>query len=224
MANAASLPTPKPRRASTRFALETKTRPSQNRSRATFEAILKAAGDVLAEEGVDGFTLNAVVKRAGLTPPAVYRYFPNKYALLKSVGERLMEAQDEAVAAAYRRRGAQRLTETALIEEISALLHRLVAVTSKFPGAVAILRAMRAIPAVRGARLESERKVAELAFERLLRIYPHTEPERVKAVAWLTIQAGNSLIESVIEGETHDPEMQLRQGAIMLARLQTSLE
>lgn len=36
-------------------------------------------------------------ERAGLTPPALYRYFPNKYALLSESGQRLMQRQNERV-------------------------------------------------------------------------------------------------------------------------------
>jgi len=32
-----------------------------------------------------------------MTPPALYRYFPNKYAVLQELGRRLVRAQDYAV-------------------------------------------------------------------------------------------------------------------------------
>jgi len=80
-----------------RVDLETKLKPQQNRARSTYDAILEAAGELLAEVGVERLSTNLVCKRAGLTPPALYRYFPNKYALLKELGERLMADQDEAV-------------------------------------------------------------------------------------------------------------------------------
>lgn len=203
--------------------LETKTQPSQDRSRATFEGILQAAGQVLAERGVDGFNVNAVVRRAGLTPPAVYRYFPNKYAILKVLSERLMEAQDEIVTAWVARRGERALGETALVEDTYGLLRELVRVTAAFTGSVAVLRAMRAAPVLREVRLKSQEVMAAFRAETLRAAYPHADETRLKAVGWLVIDAGNHVIESLVEGDAPDPEVLLREAAIMLARLQTSL-
>ncbi len=57
------------------------------------ERLIGAAQDILAEEGLAAFTSNAVVDRAGVTPPTFYHYFENKQALLRELGERMMLAQ-----------------------------------------------------------------------------------------------------------------------------------
>ncbi|WP_445380862.1 TetR/AcrR family transcriptional regulator, partial [Pseudomonas syringae] len=49
------------------------------------------------EVGIERLSTNLVCERAGLTPPALYRYFPNKYALLTVLGERLLEKQNERI-------------------------------------------------------------------------------------------------------------------------------
>ena len=203
--------------------LETKAQPAQERSRATFDLILHSAGDLLAERGIDGFTINAVVERAGLTPPAVYRYFPNKYALLKELGERLMDAQDEVVLAWMERRGGIALTETALIEDIFGLYRSVVALTRLFPGSVAILRAMRAVPLMREVRLASVERMARTGAEWLAHTYPHADRDRLHRVSWLLFEIGMGVIEMLAEGEGGDPDGMLREAAIMFARLQTSL-
>ena len=68
------------------ISIERKTAPIQDRSRATFTLIIREAGELLDERGIDAFNVNALVQRTGLTPPAIYRYFPNKYAILKELG------------------------------------------------------------------------------------------------------------------------------------------
>lgn len=44
--------------------------------------ILHAAGEMLAEEGVDGLSLNALARRVGLAKSNVYRYFESREAIL----------------------------------------------------------------------------------------------------------------------------------------------
>src|SRR5882757_7039977 len=77
--------------------LEAKLQPTQARAQDTYEVILATAGEMLRDMGFEQLTTNAICERAGLTPPALYRYFPNKYAILKELGDRLMIAQDELV-------------------------------------------------------------------------------------------------------------------------------
>ena len=77
--------------------LNTKTEPSQDRAKNTFEEILSITGDLLVEVGFERLSTNLICKRAGITPPALYRYFPNKYAILKELGDRLMKVQDDVV-------------------------------------------------------------------------------------------------------------------------------
>ena len=181
-------------------ALETKARPVQARSRHTFEAILNAAGNVLAQESLRAFSINAVCENAGLTPPAVYRYFPNKYALLKAVGERLMEAEDEVALGDMASRAIPR-SENAMIEEVRERLGRVIAVTTSFPGSVAILRALRNSVMMRQVRHASTAKVTARWLERLREIFPATDPVRLRCGAWLGLEVSTQLIELIVEGE-----------------------
>lgn len=46
---------------------------------------LRAALEVVREEGIDKLTTRAIARRSGLTQPAVYRHFPNMEALVGEV-------------------------------------------------------------------------------------------------------------------------------------------
>jgi AcrR family transcriptional regulator len=180
--------------------LKTKILPSQARSRSTFDAILRVAGEILSEDGLDGLSVNAVVRRAGLTPPAVYRYFPNKYALLKALAERLMEAQDEAVlGVATRRKPGQ--DEAALAEEMFEVLRDVSSVTAEFPGNVFILRALRVTPVLKDVRRASTAKVAAQRVERLRSIFPQADVVALRRGVWLGIEMANAMIELIAERE-----------------------
>ena len=62
--------------------------PRQARARATFDAVLEAATDVITRTGFAAMTTNAVARRAGVSIGSVYQYFPNKTAILVCLLER----------------------------------------------------------------------------------------------------------------------------------------
>jgi AcrR family transcriptional regulator len=59
---------------------------------ATRKAILEAAVDLFIERQSDGFSVQEVADRAGLTHRTVYRYFPTRQELLGATAERLAPA------------------------------------------------------------------------------------------------------------------------------------
>ncbi len=59
--------------------------PTQSRSEYTYGVILQASLDLLARGGLEGFTTNAVAKRAGVSVGSLYQYFPNKDAILATL-------------------------------------------------------------------------------------------------------------------------------------------
>lgn len=65
--------------------------PSQERSKATFEAIIEAGAWVLIERGFNNTTTNHIAERAGVNISSLYEYFPGKDAVVALVAERLVE-------------------------------------------------------------------------------------------------------------------------------------
>ncbi|MBI3731390.1 MAG: TetR family transcriptional regulator [Burkholderiales bacterium] len=62
--------------------VSTRKQPQQVRSTGLVTAILQAAVQVLAQEGVTRFTTARVAEKAGVSIGSVYQYFPNKAAIL----------------------------------------------------------------------------------------------------------------------------------------------
>ncbi len=56
--------------------------PVQERSRQTVTRILDAAASIADEKGVDAATTRAVADRAGVSYPSLYRFFPDREAIL----------------------------------------------------------------------------------------------------------------------------------------------
>ncbi|HEY6764257.1 MAG TPA: TetR/AcrR family transcriptional regulator [Candidatus Sulfotelmatobacter sp.] len=63
----------------------------QARSRESLARLLKSTVDILNKDGMEGATIPRIAARAGLSPGAVYRRFPDKDALLREVCLRLFE-------------------------------------------------------------------------------------------------------------------------------------
>lgn len=62
--------------------ISSRRKPKQARSADLVSAILEAAVQVLAKEGVRRFTTTRVAERAGVSVGSVYQYFPNKASIL----------------------------------------------------------------------------------------------------------------------------------------------
>ncbi len=68
--------------------LSPRIRPVQIRSKHTVDLILDAAGVLLDEVGVDAFNTNLLAEKAGVAVRSVYRYYPNKFAVIVGLAER----------------------------------------------------------------------------------------------------------------------------------------
>ena len=70
---------------------------SQDRSRATVDALLSATARVLVKEGYDRASTNKVAEAAGVSIGSLYQYFPSKEALVAAVIARHMGEMMEVV-------------------------------------------------------------------------------------------------------------------------------
>ena len=61
---------------------------SQERSRATVDALIGATARILVKEGFDKASTNRIAEVAGVSVGSLYQYFPGKEALVAAVAER----------------------------------------------------------------------------------------------------------------------------------------
>lgn len=187
--------------------LATKLRPRQARAQDTFELILETAGQLLERVGFEQLTTNLICKAAGLSPPALYRYFPNKYAVLKELGDRLMRAQDDEVMAWADAGGLSGASFDERLAKTIAIHERMVAIQREFPGGLAIGRALRAVPALQDIRFRSRDMVAAHFFRHMRLLYPATDPRRLEVVTRMTVELSYAAIEMVVEEPDRDADI-----------------
>lgn len=67
---------------------EVQTTAASSRNPATHEAIINAAAAILREKGYAGLTIEGIAKRSGAGKPTIYRWWPNKIAILIELFDR----------------------------------------------------------------------------------------------------------------------------------------
>jgi AcrR family transcriptional regulator len=75
---------------------------SQDRSRATVDALIEATARILVREGFDKASTNRIAEEAGVSVGSLYQYYPSKEALVAAVIDRhhqeIMQVVREALA------------------------------------------------------------------------------------------------------------------------------
>lgn len=173
-----------------------KIQPQQARAKRTYEALLLSAQGILVEEGFEALTSNSIVERAGMTPPAFYRYFTDKDAVLYVLSQRLMNSQNDVLMRKLERPITDRQT---LVDETRTTLSLTIDATQKFRGGAALLTLLRAKRALRPIRVQSHDDMADFLTRELCPSSSPAERRRFKARARLANEIGYALIEMLFE-------------------------
>lgn len=157
--------------------------PRSRRAIETYEKLIAAAGELLGEVGFERLTTNAICERAQLTPPALYRYFDDKYQIIEELATRLQKRQFDAFAVWLFKNGA-----TLDTSENPTLLADWFRIASEIietqPGGVWTIRAMRALPHLAHVRLEWQRRFTDQMF----RFYRPAIADLTDEVLWARLR------------------------------------
>jgi AcrR family transcriptional regulator len=200
----------KPRKKPSRVA------PQQQRAVLTRERLLDVAGELLGEVGIERISTNLICARAGVTPPALYRYFKDKYAVLEALGKRLMERQNEVLFAWVDKYVPQGLQ--ALADHTEELLHATADITAAEPGAMWTLRALRAVPQLAHVRIDSHRMVTDQLVDAYAPLVPHLSKKLVWMRVRISIEFGYAADEMLIEEDRIRRKDLIREAAHFLRR------
>ena len=195
-------------------AISKRSKPKQERAHLTYERLLDVAGALLDEVGIGRISTNMICARAELTPPALYRYFDGKYAVLEALGRRLM-ARKNIVLEHWVARHVEHGVD-ALRDGIEELQREAAAVTQSEPGAVWILRALHATPLLVHVRLESHRYVTDQLVAAYARHLPHVD----RADLWQRLRLAEEVgfaVDEMLQEEDHiAPERAFKHVAALL--------
>ncbi len=192
-----------------------KNKPRQERAKRTYEAILNSAAELLVEVGVERISTNLIAERAGITVPALYRYFPNKYAVLNALGALLMDRQNK-VSEQWFNTHLEAGDPEAMLGDVYELLRLTYEVTVEQHGGLEILQALRAVAPLRDLRLTSHRLVAEQFAAAIAEFIGSDSADALQLQARLSVDMGYAMVEMALEDEGVHAEEILREGAAMI--------
>jgi AcrR family transcriptional regulator len=150
--------------------------PADGKARDTYEKLVAAAGQLLGEVGFEKLTTNGICARAGMTPPALYSYFKDKYEILEVLARRLLKRQNDAYAV-WLFQGGSWTNQEKRAEALQGWFRIAADIVASEPGAVWTMRALRALPNLAHIRLESQRMNADRLFEYYRRVFPKMDAE-----------------------------------------------
>lgn len=178
--------------------------------------MLDATRELLGEVGFERLNTNEICRRAGATPPAFYNYFHDKYDILEEIGFRLLNRQNEALFVWLVNGGAWAQFDDPA-KAVEDWYWQACAITDGEPGAIWTMRAIRALPGLAQARLESQRMLTDRLFE-IYRPLVRTVPDDL---LWqrlrLACELGYMVDELALEEQRIERSLLLREAARIVA-------
>lgn len=129
--------------------LKMRREPRQQRTLEIIRKIEQATLELLKEGGITLLNTNAIAERSGIDISSLYRFFPNKEAIVYRLGQQWLDAIRSRETAIFE-------GELGLIETWDALDHMIDLVEQEFSGYGALWQAMDVIPALRDLEVEHE--------------------------------------------------------------------
>ncbi|MFJ9536117.1 TetR/AcrR family transcriptional regulator [Streptomyces sp. NPDC101225] len=138
-------------------------------------ACLRAAREMLEEDGSAALSMRAVARRAGVSPAAPYRHFPEREALVSAVAAEGYRELAEQLAAAH--------PSPETPEELAAVAVAYVRFALDHP---ALFRAMFAEPCDPDSedRVAATAAIAEYVRDIVRRTFPGADPDALWAAMW----------------------------------------
>lgn len=187
--------------------------PTQERARATVDAICAAAASLIEEGGFPALTTNAVARRAGVSITAVYAYFPDKWAIAHELFERFEHARASELTGLYE----EFVTSDDWADVIDRLWDRMAQFRIETPAGVALRQAMLVSTPLAELDRQGSVRAATSFSAALIARNPGADPDEAFRVAWsISLSAGPLIDESVRDGTVN--QAQLDDGKRMIVR------
>ncbi|MBB3521690.1 TetR/AcrR family transcriptional regulator [Rhizobium redzepovicii] len=158
--------------------------PSQQRGRDRFEKILAVASELIESHGSDGLKMSEIVERAGLSFGALYQYFPDKSAIIRTLAERFNEEGRRCVEAEL----AEVTDAAALTGALANIADEYYAFFRREPVMRDIWHATHTDKQLQQIDAEDMEFHAQALLAVLVRLWPERDRSKLLAIARLTMQ------------------------------------
>ncbi len=177
--------------------LDLRCRPRQQRSVATFDVILDTAAVLLEAHGMRAFNTNQLAESSGVSVRAIYRYFPNKHAVVAELARRMESRWGASMAAVGDLADTSRPWADLWVGYIDAF----VAEVRTTPGALAVLSAMRDDPELRAIDELSNRRYIDGITSALCVRRTQLTSKSARAVATVLIRSMVAVLDEAVLGD-----------------------
>lgn len=181
--------------------------PKQRRSRASYERVLGAGHALLEENGFEGFTVQEVAARSGVSVGAIYERFGSKESVLRAIHARLMDTMaGDSEAAIDRTPAAGSVTDA-----IAGAVGQVARAMQRHRKALRAFMHLGAIDDVISKRGSEASIALSRAFKAIMRPYTgefgHPEPEVALDVAFRLVYS--TLARQVMYGPVFESDRRL---------------
>lgn len=165
--------------------------PVRPRGHAAFERILETTASLLEEVGIENVTTNLIAERSGANIATVYKYFPNKHAIIAELFHRMREDRARIARAALAGLHAAADWRAQMRTAIQGACQ----LRRERRGLLALRQAMRASPELQQLDREQSYTLTGILAEEILAVAPRLSRAEAGTVARCCTEAGNALID-----------------------------
>jgi AcrR family transcriptional regulator len=185
--------------------------PTQARSRERLRRVLDAADQVLARDGADAFTTTRIAHEAGVPVGSVYRYFPDKEAIVEALATRYWTEFADLVAAA-----AELDEQAQMPDPAGGVLEALANAFRRRPGFLALWYGGLRTERIRNATRPTREAIAG-SVQRILAVnWPRAPARDRAAAARMVVVAGDGLLREAFRTSRRGDAQLLAESRLML--------
>lgn len=188
-------------------------KPRQARAQAAVEAIRQATSALLDEVGFDSLTTSAIAERAGVNIATLYRYYPNKFTIVRELAEGLESERSAVSVSALRnlRAGAD------WREPVRQAIVGVADLRVKQPATRAIRRALTSSPSLWDLDHDVVVRTADAIAPFLREVNPALDERQSTDIALVVVHTVTSLLDLVNDAPELAPRVHA-ETALMIER------
>nr|WP_137723590.1 TetR family transcriptional regulator [Prescottella subtropica] len=174
-------------------------RPTQERSRRKFDALLTSSRELLVDVGFESFTCEEVAARAEVPIGTLYQFFANKYVIVCELNRQdLVGVQQELETFSGE------VPSIDWLRFLGKFVDHMAGLWTSDPSRREVWLAMQSTPSTRTTGMIHEKAFAEQVSRMLAPLTPHTPWERRTMMAEVLVHVVYSMLNfSVQDGQSH---------------------
>lgn len=188
--------------------IELRRKPQQARSRERIETILRCSAEVISEVGVEGTKTSEIARRAEISLASLYRYYPNKAAIVKALAEEHIRRLDDYLKGV--------LQDFDLETGFDRLIDGYATFYRQEPGYKQIWSGVESMPELQQLDLKELYENARVISEKAMSLFPHLDSDRLQRICVMLPRACGSILRLTMNMEEKEAESILDELKLMM--------